>query len=163
MRKLVVFAIIACSACGGSPTSPDLDAGRVSPSGAFLVQPGDYGPPTDEHLRLADARWQELTGCLGLAFTPRHFPIILRKNLGGPLIAYFLSGSGQPIGGIYHPLSSIEVLGDPLAVQAWKHELMHYLLDAITGNPDAAHTRGGRIEYIPGYSQGADWLRCTVS
>lgn len=157
---LLSLTLAVLSACGG-PTSPDDPlSGAPTPSGAFLLRPGNYGPPTDEHLRLFDLRWFELQQCLRLHASPSLFKVDLRKNEGGDIIAYFSSDIG-PVGGRYHPSSRIEVLGDTKWTQSWKHEQMHLLLDMTEHNYDGHHTRGGLIEYSPGRFQGADWLRCT--
>jgi len=156
----VIATLIALLISCASPTAAE-EYETLSPSGQFALRDGDWGLPTNEQRIFADSRWLEVQECVGLKHTPSRFPVILRKNLGGPLIAYFASG-GIYVGGLYHPRTSIEVLGDLEFKQSWKHEMMHLLLDVKTGDPDVKHTRGGLVEYAPGHSQGADWLRCSA-
>ena len=154
--------LMGCQSDSITGPSPTLTA---SPRGWFVFEPDDYGQPGPNHGFYAESRWEQVEGCLGLHYTPKQFTIRLRANAGGPSIAYFMSQPGNlMVGGRYHPRESVEVFGDPVWIQSWKHELMHYLLDMTTGNPDVNHTRGGLVTYGPnGEQQGADWLRCTTT
>ena len=131
---LLGLCLVGCGA--HLPSSPE---DRLSPSGLFLIMPGDYGHMNDGHDEMAEAHWRRYWPA-SAGGTPRAFPVVLHRWLVRSDGAHYFMHDGKHVSGWYDG-ESIHVMGHPGYSQSWRHEMTHYLFDATIGDSDHYHRR----------------------
>lgn len=124
---LAAVALLICVGCGGADVSLD-----VTTTAAPYAQAADLAPRLGRVLSMSAEHWQYLGGFAELR-------IVFQ---GGPIDC-----SGTPHLGCYHHgldgTHTIWVSTDGsncVERSPLPHEILHYVLDRETGNPDATHS-----------------------
>ena len=176
--SLVLVAILLCCRCDINPTLGDYDPKGPTyrtPKGYFTIYAHNYGEVTQEHLEMADRRWEDVTLCLN--FDPnrlRNYPMLLEKT---PFACGKMDGSagchhdyGNDYGGHIAVVGSMNIAGweNTSEVQKrweleriWGHEMIHQIFVLKYGHNDPDHERESdwECQYPRGESSltGADY------
>jgi len=133
MRLIALLTILLLIGCGGSEYEDTNNHGygyehdvagstglrlRYTPT----LKAGDYYADIDFY----ETEFERVQDCTGLS-APAPFVIVVKPE---QLPAHF---------GYYYSAPSLIVIHDNIAIVAFRHEAIHYLLDSSTGNLDPEH------------------------
>src|SRR5678815_555048 len=126
MRKLLGVMLIALSGCGGDSGIPDNHGfgfayDSVGTQGLHLRKTG----ATVEDANALEARARTVGICANITAPPPPYVIMVPQgSIGNGLVGFYESSP---------PLILLETDA------VFEHEVLHYLLDLSTGNPDPEH------------------------
>jgi hypothetical protein len=134
MRIAIAVVLVALSGCGGGGDDYSADNhgfgwefSAVSSGGLHLRRPNDPGfwpGPIETKVMQMEARFHTIEGCVGIEAPPPFVIVVPPDGVPGPPV------------GLYYSDPPLILIENDLA---FEHEVVHYLLDYRTGDPDAAH------------------------